>query len=336
MPAQATITVHQTQWPRLLARQLGNSLRERQINPKFHYDSHRQVLRWLRLHEAYSPSRRAQEFRDTYEPAFATALQVVGSDAVHVVGLGCGGAQKEAALLERLGDGSRPLEFTATDVSSGMVVTALQAAWPHLDPSRCSGLVCDLVEAQDLNLFLDAQTPPRGRRIVTFFGIIPNFEPETVQRLLGRVLRPGDLLLYSANLAPTGNARDAGEDYRAGVDAVLAQYDNALTRQWLFTLLQDLGVEAADGEMAFQVEEAPVGRGFLRITAKFHFLRPVVLVVETESFPFDAGEALRLFFSYRHTPGTLNQLFSPIAVEASGAWISGSGEEGVFLARAGG
>ena len=43
---------------------------------------------------------------------------------------------------------------------------------------------------------------PDHRRLFTFYGLLPNFDPEVVRAILRRCLRPGDQLLLSANLAP--------------------------------------------------------------------------------------------------------------------------------------
>lgn len=324
MPAFVPITIHKSQWPVLLAAQFRDSLQRSRINNKFHYESPRQVRQWLRLHEARSPARQESEFRTTYEPAFESVVQQLGQGSVHLIGLGCGGGQKEAALVGHLSVGGRPVVFSATDVSSGMVVTALQAAWEHLDPVRCSGLVCDLDETRDLDEFFDSQTPAGARRVVTFFGMIPNFEPNVVQKLWQRILRPGDLLVSSANLAP-------GSDYYCGVERVLPQYDNELTREWLGLLLDDIGIGKKSGRMTFGIEESPPDSGLLRIVAQWEFDQESMAMVEGERFAFAPGARLQVFFSYRHTVNTLEKLFAGSSLNLQGSWISDSGEEGVFL-----
>jgi len=325
VPAIASITIHESQWPASLASQLRDSLRRRQINSKFHYESPRQVRQWLRLHEAHSPARQEADFRATYQPAFDGVLKRLGQEAVQLIGLGCGGGQKETALLRALVQGDCPVGFLAADVSTGMVITTLQAAWRHLDPARCSGLVCDLSLVHDLAALFEAQTNSGARRLITFFGLIPNFEPEVTQAVLEHLVRPGDLFLCSANLAP-------GPDYRRGVEQVLPQYDNALTRDWLSILLADVGLESDAGDIRFSIEEVPAGGGLLRIIAAFQFQRRATAVADGERIEFEAGSQLRLFCSCRHTADTLQQVFANASLKPAGSWISESGEEGVFLA----
>ena len=105
---------------------------------------------------------------------------------------------------------------------------------------------------------------PDAARLITFFGMIPNFEPQVILPRLAGLVRPADYLLFSANLAP-------GADYAAGVQRILPLYDNALTRDWLMTFLLDLGVEANDGELRFAVEDDPAGSGLKRVAAYFQF-----------------------------------------------------------------
>jgi len=131
-----------------------------------------------------------------------------------------------------------------------------------IPPENCFPLVCDLATADDLPAVLDALPVSGAARLVTFFGMIPNFEPQVILPRLAALLRPEDCLLFSANLAP-------GVDYAAGVRRILPLYDNALTRDWLMTFLLDLGVEAGDGELGFAVEDDPAGSGLKRVTASF-------------------------------------------------------------------
>lgn len=143
-------------------------------------------------------------------------------------------------------------------------------------------------------------------------------------RRLNELLRPTDLLLLSANLAP-------GPDYARGVEAVLPQYDNALTHDWLLTLLLDLGFERDDGKLNFAIETN--GRGLRRITAHFELKRGREVRVYGETISFDMGARIRLFFSYRHTPETMRSLLGEHGIKVKGEWLNGAGEEGVFLCR---
>jgi len=324
MRSLVTVAIHPSQFPENLRRDLVASLRARQLNHKFLYDGLKQTRKWLALHEACSPARNDIDCVQAYDEAFEAAVDRAAARRVHVISLGCGGGQKDIALLKRLRQKGKLVGYTPCDVSVAMVLTAQQSALEILDPKDCFPLVCDLLTADDLSEVLRQQTPVAAARLVAFFGLIPNFEPQVILPLLADLLQPNDCLLLSANLAP-------GRDYAAGVQRILSLYDNVLTRDWLMTFLLDLGVEHDDGELAFTVQDWPAGTGLKRIVADFHFERPRKVRVLTDEVEFQAGERLRLFFSYRHTPDQVRALLAQSGLAAVDQWISRSEEEGVFL-----
>lgn len=321
-----SITLHESQWPDRLARQLREGLESRRIAPKYHYESARQVRKWLRLHESVSPARQDPGVLGSYEAAFEATATELGSTPVHLVALGCGGGRKEARLLERLRPATRNIHFTPVDVGTAVLIATLRATQAIVRPEHCSPLVCDLNEADAVAAFLDQRHEEPTTRLVTFFGMIPSFEPGSTVRVLDRLVRSGDFLLTSANLAP-------GRDYESGVQRVLPQYENELTRDWLMTLLRDLGAEPTSGGLEFSLERCPTHAWLLRIEANFLFRRETTLFVEREPIRFKQGEKLLTFFSYRHTFATLARLLADLTLERLGAWPSDSGEEAVILYR---
>jgi L-histidine Nalpha-methyltransferase len=318
------VAIHASQFPENVRRDLQESLRTRRVNHKFHYDSIKQTQQWLALHQAYSLSRTDADCAATYDRSFAAAAALIDSQRVHLIGLGCGGGQKDTRLLKLLQDSGKRTFYTPSDVSTAMVLVAWQAAMAAIAPEDCYPLVCDLGSADDLPAVLNSLPVSDAARLITFFGMIPNFEPQVILPRLAGLIRPADHLLFSANLAP-------GTDYPAGVQRILPLYDNALTRAWLMTFLLDLGVEANDGVLRFTVEDDPAGSGLKRVAAYFRFARPREIQVEAERFQFPAGEAIRLFFSWRHTPSLVRSLLGQHGLTVLDEWITNSGEEGVFL-----
>jgi uncharacterized SAM-dependent methyltransferase len=300
------------------------SLRSRRVNHKFHYDSIKQTQKWLKLHEAYSPSRNDPDCSATYERSFAAATERIRSPRVHLIGLGCGGGQKDARLLKLLQESGKEIFYTPSDVSTAMVLVAQAEATKVFREAKCFPLVCDLASAGDWEGIFEHVETAGAARLITFFGMIPNFEPNVVLPRLSGFLRPGDWLLFSANLAP-------GNDYAAGVKQVLPLYDNELTREWLLTFLLDSGVERTGGEMRFAIEEEPPGSGLKRIAAYFDFRRRCRISVDAENFEFQPGESFRLFFSYRHTPALVRQMLEAHEMQVLEQWVTKSEEEGVFL-----
>jgi len=324
MGSLVNVAIHPSQSPEMLRRDLLVSLRARQVNHKFLYDGFKQTQKWLALHEACSPARNDLECMETYADAFRVAADRVTAHRVHVIGLGCGGGQKDVALMRRLQQNGKKVSYTPCDVSLAMVLSARESAMGFLNSNDCWPLVCDLQSADDLAEMLRQQSPADAARLVTFFGLIPNFEPQIILPRLAGLLLPHDGLLLSANLAP-------GIDYAAGVDRIRSLYDNALTRDWLMTFLLDLGVERDDGELGFTVQDCAGAKGLKRIEANFQFRRSRRVRVLGDELEFQAGENLRVFFSYRHTPDQVRALLQQQGLSVIDQWITRSEEEGVFL-----
>lgn len=311
------VAIHPSQFPDLVRADLIESLRRREIKHKFHYDSYKQAQKWLAVHDTHSPARTDAQTGAIYNEAFSYVASHLRDANAQVIGLGCGGGQKDTELLRELSSRRHKSIYTAVDVSLPLVITARQRATGVGADTR--GVVCDLEAADDIGDELCECSV--GQRIITFFGLIPNSEPGVILPRLARLIGRGDRLLVSANLAP-------GDDYRAGVERVLPQYDNALTADWLFTFLSDFGMERRDGEMKFHIEEH---EGLLRMRADFRFSTARSVRVDNETFAFKSGESVRLFYSYRYTPDRLKAEFAKYNLRITKDWISASGEEGVFL-----
>lgn len=322
MSAIANVAIHSSQFPARIRRDLRQSFRTCHVAHKFLYDSVKQTQKWLALHQKYSPSRASANCRAIYESCFEAVTTEIKGKKLHVIGLGCGGGRKDSRLLAALKRRGGDLFYTPCDVAPAMALTARHSALSVLPQTRIFPLVCDLQTATDLMPDLNASRIGRVRRIITFFGMIPNFEPRTILPKLASLVRPRDFLLFSANLAP-------GDDYATGVKHVLPQYANSLTREWLLTFLLDIGVSRTDGTLAFKIENGQ--RNLKRIAAYFRFKRPRQIAIDGESFVFKAGETIRLFYSYRYTVNGIQKLLSSFKLQIRNQWIAKSGEEGVFL-----
>ena len=222
MSSATNVLIHPSQFPEQVRRDLLESLRTRRVNHKFHYDSVKQTQKWLVLHQACSPTRNDADCRAVYEKGFKAATAQIKSRRVDVIGLGCGGGQKDTRLLKLLKAGGKEVFYTPCDVSTAMVLTARKAALAVLPAEHCFPFVCDLATADDLRKIWEgrrcanrtATRVPPISRLVTFFGMIPNFEPQAILPKLASLVGPKDYLLFSANLAP-------GADYAAGMKRIL-------------------------------------------------------------------------------------------------------------------
>lgn len=342
MSAFAQLTIHASQFPENVRRDLIESLRARKVNHKFLYDSYRQTQKWLALHQACSPARTDPDCAATYDRAFQAVAGCERASGVHLLGLGCGGGQKDTRLLQLLKETGASLSYAPVDVSAAMVLVARQRALSVIPPERCFGLVCDLASnedpvealgsAREMGIRQMSEGPCDSgtddsrptTRLITFFGMMPNFEPPIILPRLAGLLQSGDFLLLSANLAP-------GEDYDAGMQRILPQYDNAPTRDWLLEFLIGLGIDPGVGNLRFAPEDVPGGHGLKRVSAYFEFIHAHQLQVDDERFDFLPGDSLRLFFSYRHTPALVESLLDQHGLRVLDQWITRSAEEGVFL-----
>ncbi len=324
MTTSVSVAIHPSQFPENVRRDLLASLRTRRVNHKFHYDSIKQTQKWLALHETHSPARYDQNCLTTYGKAFVATAEKIKSKSIHVIGLGCGGGQKDVQLLKQLRSRGKNFSYAPGDVSVAMVLVARGAALKILPPEKCFPFVCDLATAENLSALIAETSPSRVARLVTFFGMIPNFELQQILPKLVELLRPNDFLLFSANLAP-------GTNYALGMEKILPQYENPLTCDWLATFLFDLGIEPQDGELRFSIEAG--GLGLRRVLVKFYFRRARKIQVGDEKFSFARGESLQLFFSYRYTPERVHKILARFGLAVNEQWITSSGEEGVFLCR---
>jgi len=323
MSSLAQVWIHESQFPANVRWDLLESLRRRRINHKFHYDSVKQAQRWLELHKAYSPYVTDPGCASIYDQAFEAVTQKLPASILHLVGLGCGGGQKETNLIRLLTKAGKKMIYTPSDVSSALVLLARQAALEIVDPKNCFPLVLDLATAGDLQSVLKESPAGETPKLVTLFGMLPNFEPNNLLPQLCALIGPGDHLLLSANLAP-------GDDYAKGVERVLPLYDNRMTREWLLTFLFDLGVAREDGYVEFVIED-DVENKLKRIAAYFVFRLRCVIQIDFDSFTFNPGDSIRLFFSYRHQPQLLHTLLRQFGLNVAQEWVNSSQEEGVFL-----
>src|SRR5690349_11999734 len=126
MSSATNVTIHASQFPESVQRDLLTSLRTRRVNHKFHYDIAKQTNRWLALHQKFSPSRNDKDCQAVYELAFKAAAAHIKVTHVHVIGLGCGGGQKDTRLLKLLKARGKKISYTPCDVASAMVLVARQ------------------------------------------------------------------------------------------------------------------------------------------------------------------------------------------------------------------
>ena len=318
-----SVAIHPSLFPEAVHARLRASFQTRRIHGAFHYDTARRAHRWMQVHATHSPAVTADDARSIYDQAARESVVGLASGAWGCIGLGCGSGHKEARVAAALAARGSSVTYLPLDVSVPLVLISREAALAQLPNLIVHPIAADLTDVSDLCAVIDPLLPSGAGRFFTLFGMLPNFEPEFIFGRMASWLSPGDRLLFSANLAP-------GPDLEAGVRMVLPQYDNPETKAWLRTLLEDHGVPADCGSVVFHIEPVHGFPGCARIAADWVVSQSSVLVLDGESFPLLPGERLRLFFSCRHTPGSIEFGLRSHGLRLAQSWIAGSGEEGVF------
>jgi L-histidine N-alpha-methyltransferase len=303
------------------------SLHTGEMDHAFHYAGARQAELWLEVHRRHAPLFADPAFEGIYRELFATlALELAGRPA-HVIGLGAGGGRKESWLLEALHRAGCPLRYTPVDASLDLAWLSAEVGAPFVADSV--PLVGDLSLLPDLPAWLD-RDPAEAIRVYTAFGFIFNFPPGRILPWLRGALRPRDILLLSANLAPVAGD-ESGAAYRAACETILPQYDNPETRNWLRQVLFDFGIAGDLSEPFVRVETL---EGLLGCVARSEWLRDVAFDWEGEPFAARRGDTLRLFFSLRYTPERLAATARRHGLILGEGRVTPCGQEGVWRMEA--
>lgn len=312
------ITVHESARTHTVRAALVAALRARRVDNRFHYIGDLAARRWRALAASHSPAQDAGDGLGAYAVAARAAIAALPPGPVHVIGIACGDGVKEQRLLGAMQSAGAPdLAATPMDLSVPLVTAAAEAmaAVPGVRvPQR---VACDLGGVADLSLVIGPREP--GVRVVTLFGVVSTLGPTPVN-VARSLLAPGDVLLVSANLLP---------DHPGARDQVMVQYDNAPTREWLRTVLDEVGIPAGAGPIEFSWE----GHADIQaIHADVVLERDVTARLGGEQVQMAAGERVRILESYRHSPAALRAMLDTRGLQVLKVATSPSGEEGVAVA----
>ena len=322
-----TLTFHDSQYPARLAEQLRQGLRARKFPGKFLYESPAQAQRWLAYHQAYAPSRTEAALVALYQKAFQAALQALSPTALHYVSLGCGGGNKDALFLQQAAPRCPALVFTPMDTSAALVVETMLRVQSALPALATAPLVVDLDTEPALTSWLSQHETPLHRRLLSCFGMLPNFVYQTFLPYLRSLLRPGDMLLLSANLSPGL--------YANAVARILPQYDNPLACAWYAGLLDSLGFAASQIQLAVSPHLLRADGQIWQIRAEATVQHPMHLTVYDEMFHFAAGDTMEVFFSNRFTPQVMPAVLAEAGLILVQTFLFDSQEEAIYLCTRG-
>ncbi len=320
----ATVYIHPSQFPDCVYQNYSDGFFHKEIDNRFHYDSVKQSQKWLKIHAAYSPASKNRDCIQAYDRCFAQTAKRLESDRqLKLIALGCGGGSKDSRLLSSLSTKEKAIACYPVDVSLSLALISARAMEKVAPTTSVKPIVCNLLAAGDLVRLID-EGETGQRKIVTFFGMIPNFYPDKILPILSDFIAAGDILLFSANLAP-------GSDYLQGIYKVLPQYDNELTKDWLMTVLIDAGVEKDSGKISAAIEADEKNPELSRIGFYFEVERQVTLELDDRQIQWEVGDRIRLFFSYRYTTAKIRDLLGSYGIKMLESWEDDLQEEGVYL-----
>lgn len=310
------------------ARVLHGAMMRRRVPTGALYASPFQALRWLALHEAWSPARRNPGVASAYDRATGDLGKALETEPWALVSLGCGGGQKEERFLARVG--RRPESALVVDVSPSLALTSHErvSRW-----CRAHAGVMDLELKATPSRWSEAllkggDAGQRLRRVVFLLGMLPNMELGHAGRVLRAWTEPGDWVVLSANLA----SEEACED---GLRTVLPQYDNAETRAWLGGFLEWQGIPPSAWEWRYAVERVAAGAGAMaRITVDAELRETVRVGVPGHgTVEWAPGEKVRVFESLRMTMAATEQFGNAAGFSVMSAAADDNGQEGVWVLR---
>jgi len=246
-------------------------------------------------------------------------------DALRIVELGAGSADKTRLLLTAAVDRQDTVTYEPVDVSP----SALDEAQQRIEREIPGVLVSPRVEDYTRGLELDA--PAIGeRRMVLYIGSsIGNFEPEEAQRLLRNVraaLVPGDSILLGVDLVKDKSTLLAAYDDAAGVTAEFNL--NLLAR-----LNRELG---ADFDLRAFAHRAVWNAAQSRIemhlaSRKRQRVRIPALDLKID---FTPGETIHTENSYKYRPGQPEETLRTAGFTPVSTWTDNQKRFAVCLARA--
>ena len=275
------------------------SLQFNRIDPKFLYLTQRQSELWRRVFLKHSPIHANPEFARIYEEAFTQITNRLKTKKVLLAGLGCGTGLKELQLYSKLKTTDHEALFAAIDVSRDLVVESAQKLIAAGAEHRRS-LVCDLAQSQFLGEWINGLAGNLPR-LITFFGLFPNFSPADIVRLFRSILRPDDIILASAHLAPV----DEETPLPTAMKSLLPQYDNPETLAWLHAALELWGLENRVHPPEIKVGEVEGIPAFLGL-APWKTNEP--FEKWKHRFSPKKDDPLLLFYSLRYTPSLFENL----------------------------
>lgn len=319
------VTVHPSQHPARLEKELLEAFERGVLSAKFHYLSHRQAQRWLDVHRAHAPSAGSvRETAEAYKAAFAELAEELRGQPVQIVGLGCGGGQKDAWLAEALVQQGCTVRYLAVDAGLSMVLTSSERVVGAETLTVTRRLVADVENAHNIAEFAAYAGPEDEVQLWSAFNIIHNSQSRPLVEQLRRWMRPKDRLLLTANLI------DAELQPDEAMRRLLPQYDNAETRHWLAAFFEDFDLPVRGEDLEFRVD--------LQTSPKRIHVSVVLAAEDTHHvvgnrIRFATRSPLEVFYSSRFEHAELEALLEACGLSVQSSYMTAKAAEGLWMTR---
>ena len=248
-----------------------------------------------------------------------------GGDALRLVELGAGSADKTRLLLSAAVDRQDTVFYEPVDVSA----SALEEAQERIEREIPGVLVTPRVEDYTRKLELDAASFGERRLLLYIGSSIGNFEPDEAEQLLKNArtaLSAGDSMLLGVDLVKSEATLLAAYDDAAGVTAAFNL--NLLTR-----LNRELG---ADFDLEAFTHRAVWNAAKSRIEMHLESrMRQKVRIPSLDlRISFASGETIHTENSYKYRPGQAEELLAKAGFEPTATWTDEHRRFAVCLAAA--
>jgi len=250
--------------------------------------------------------------------------RVAKDQALRLVELGAGSADKTRLLLNAAVERQDTVFYEPVDVSA----SALVEAQMRIEDEIPGVIVCPRVQDYTHDLELDS-TLPSERRLVLYIGSsIGNFEPGEALLLMERVraaLDSGDSILLGVDLVKDEAVLQAAYDDTSGVTA-------AFNRNVLVRLNRELDADFNPSTFAHRAiwnrEASRMEMHLVSANPQDVWLPGIDLRVR-----FEAGESIHTENSYKYRPGDAEGLLSKAGFTPEATWTDARGWFAVVLAR---
>ncbi len=189
------------------------SARPPMIPAKFFYDERgSELFEEITGLEEYYPTRTEKRIL-----ASSGELAELPWHDLHIVELGSGDASKISLLMDHIPEKERKsVKYFPVDISQSAIGRSAEVLKKRFPEMQITGIVIDYFHQL-------GRIPVQGRKLICFFGsTIGNFDPrerEQFMRMLGEIMRPGDLLLLGLDMVKEKEVLEKAYNDRQGVTA---------------------------------------------------------------------------------------------------------------------